>query len=265
MRISRPSTSAITILKTSLERCPGGVCARANKPSPPDVTSNVAAMPAAIAAAWVKMLRSVMTFPSLSVARMERSAIRGFPPCSMRATSPSGATLNFQAGLIRLFVFRNFNGVDVGKDVGGDLLRHFLFLRRQCLVLVGALDRYADRRGVKRGTALAANNDVQLCLVGGPVAERRHVAGKGQGQLAAGFAAQEPDRNIGQLKSPIGRPALPAPDQLLPFLDRFLETSADRRDFEHGRFLERRKFPGIRPVGRTWLRTNRRRSQSRKR
>src|SRR6266540_902978 len=217
MRISRPSTSAITILKTSLERCPGGVCARANKPSPPDVTSNVAAMPAAIAAAWVKMLRSVMTFPSLSVARMERSAIRGFPPCSMRATSPSGATLNFQAGNIRLDVFRNFNGIDVRKHIGG--------------------------------AVLAANNDVQLCLVGGPIAERRHVAGKGQGQLAAGFAAQEPDRNIGQLKSPIGRPALPAPDQLLPFLDRFLETSADRRDFEHGRFLERRKFPGIRPVG----------------
>ena len=57
--------------------------------------------------------------------------------------SPSAAALNLHAGKIRLGVFRDLDRVDVGEDIGGNVVWHVMRQRSERLDLVGALDRDA--------------------------------------------------------------------------------------------------------------------------
>jgi hypothetical protein len=63
--------------------------------------------------------------------------------------------------------------------------------------------------------------------------------------LASGFASQEANRNIGDLKPTLARIVFPDPDQLLSALRRFLERSGAWRNFERDWPLEGREFSGI--------------------
>jgi hypothetical protein len=74
--------------------------------------------------------------------------------------------------------------------------------------------------------------------------------------LASGFASQEANRNIGDLKSTLARIVFLDPDQLLSALCRFLERPGAWRNFERDWPLEGREFSGIwlRAAGQVWLR-----------
>src|SRR5262249_11110305 len=131
-------------------------------------------------------------------------------------------------------------------------------MREWCewLVLVSARDGNAEAPEVKRCAAFGTNDDVQFCLFGGEIAERRNVAGEGHFHLPPAFTAQERDGNIGHLKAAIARTPFPAPDQLLSFLHRFLQASRIRGDVEDCRLLECHRIRGV--FGPAWcLRTHR--------
>lgn len=57
--------------------------------------------------------------------------------------SRSAAALNLHAGKIRLGVFRDLDRVDVGEDIGGNVVWHVMRQRSERLDFVGALDRDA--------------------------------------------------------------------------------------------------------------------------
>ena len=60
--------------------------------------------------------------------------------------------------------------------------------------------------------------------------------------MASGFASQEADRNIGDVKPTLARIVFPDPDQLLSALRRFLQRSGAWRNFERDWPLESREF-----------------------
>src|SRR5262249_35379207 len=102
--------------------------------------------------------------------------------------------------------------------VGWDVVRQW----RERLVLVGALDGNTEAPGGERCAAFGTNDDVQFCLFGAEIAERRNVAGERHFHLPPAFTAQERDRNIAHSKGAVARSPFRAPDQLLSLLHRLL-------------------------------------------
>jgi hypothetical protein len=76
---------------------------------------------------------------------------------------------------------------------------------------------------MERRAARGADDNIQFCFLGCGIAKRRGVAREGHLHLASGFASQEANRNIGDLKSTLARIVFLDPDQLLSALCRFLE------------------------------------------
>src|SRR5262245_24527754 len=183
----------------------------------------------------------------------------------LSATAESSITLlNFYPGKIWVGRFRNFDVADIGKDIGGDVGRDIMREWRERLVLVGALDGNAEAPGVKRCATLGTNDDVQFCLFGGEIAERRNAAGEGHFYLPPAFTAQERDGNVRHLKATtIVRSPFSAPDQLLSLLHGFLQASRIRSDVEGCRLHECHSIRGVsRPS--CCLRKHRHRNASRK-
>src|SRR5207245_4913116 len=104
--------------------------------------------------------------------------------------------LNFHPGELRLSRFVDFDGADIGKNIGSDVGRDIMCEWGERLVLVSALDGNTEAPGVKGRAAFGTNDDVQLCLFRGEIAQRRNVTGERHFHLAPAFAAQERDRNI---------------------------------------------------------------------
>jgi len=65
------------------------------------------------------------------------------------------------------------------------------------------------------------------------------VTGEGYLNFARRLVAQERNRHIGEFKPAFVRAASGAPNELLPFLHRFLQSPGDRRDVEGRRLLDR--------------------------
>ena len=114
--------------------------------------------------------------------------------------------------------------------------------RGEWLIAVTAFDSKTQAPGMERRTARGADDDVQFYFLGSGIAKGRGVAREGYFHLASGFAAQETNRNIGDLKPTLARIVFPDPDQLLSALRRFLERSGAWRNFERDWPLECREF-----------------------
>ena len=75
-----------------------------------------------------------------------------------RVLSTTG--LNFHAGGIGLAHFRNFDGADIGKEIGGEIARDLMGDGSQRLVVFPAFDRKTQAPGVERRATFGANDDI---------------------------------------------------------------------------------------------------------
>src|SRR5262249_52878798 len=94
--------------------------------------------------------------------------------------------------------------------------------------------------GIDRCAAPGANDNLNFRVALRAPAQCRHVTGEGYLNFAGRLVAQERNRHIGEFKPAFVRAASGAPDELLPFLHRFLQGPGDWRD--------RRRPPTARPT-----------------
>ena len=110
---------------------------------------------------------------------------------------------------------------------------------RQRTVCVGAAHGKTNRPGIDRCAAPGANDNLNFRVALRAPAQCRHVTGEGYLNFAGRLVAQERNRHIGEFKPAFVRAASGAPDELLPFLHRFLQGPGDWRDVEDRRLLDR--------------------------
>jgi hypothetical protein len=80
------------------------------------------------------------------------------PHSRQRVLSTAG--LNFHAGRIGVADFRNFDGADIGKEIGGEIARNLMGDGSQRVVVFPAFDRKTQTPRVERRAAFGANDDI---------------------------------------------------------------------------------------------------------
>src|SRR5215471_906552 len=140
---------------------------------------------------------------------------------------------------IRLPIFRNLDGADAVEQIGGDVVWHHLAEWWQRPVGVGAAHGKAKRPGINGRAAPGANDNLKFRIALRAPAQCRHVTGEGYLNFAGRLVAQERNRHICEFKPAFVRAASGAPDELLLFLYRFLQSPGNWHDVEDRRLLDR--------------------------